>query len=85
MEGERVERTTYLCISRVRVKHVTKKLAGNGNPCYNQTVDVVRIDDKGATDGIPTELRHAVKVDQQRQENVVRRGAVFQYPEQVSF
>ena len=74
------ERTTYLCISRVRVKHVAEKFAGNGNPCYNQAMDVVRVDDKGATDGIPTELRHAIEVDQQRQENVVGCGAVFQYP-----
>jgi hypothetical protein len=79
------ERTTYLRISRVRVKHVAEKLAGNGNPCYNQAVDVVRVDDKGATDSISAELRHAVKVDQQREENVICRGAVFQNPKQVSF
>lgn len=44
-------------------------------------MDVVRVDNKGATDSVPAELGHTVKVNQQREEDVVGGGAIFQYPE----
>ena len=71
----------YFGVSRVGVEDVTEKLACDGHPRYDEAVYVVRVDDEGLTG----QLAHPVKVDEERKEDFVGSGTIFQNAKQIRF
>lgn len=62
---------THLGVSRVGIKHVTEEFTGHGDACNDQSVDVVRVDDKGTAGSLGGEARHPVKIDEEGKEYFV--------------
>lgn len=67
----------YLGISRIRVEHITKKLARNGYARDDKTVDVVRVDHERFAGDLGGQLGHSIKIDEEGEENFVGGWAVF--------
>ena len=74
-------KATHLCISRIGVENITEKLARYGHTSYHEAVYVVRVDDKRLTG----QLAHPVKVDEERKEDFVGSGTIFQNAKQIRF
>lgn len=77
------ELKAHLCISRIRIKDIAEKLARNRNTRNDQSMDVVRINHERPPDRILTQLGHPVKVDEQAQEDMVRRRAVLEDAQEI--
>lgn len=71
----------HLRISRIRVKHIAKELAGNGDASNDQPVDVVRVNHKASPDHIVAHFAHAVEIDEQCEKDFVRRRTILENPE----
>lgn len=74
---------THLRVARVGVEHVAGELARDGDAGDDQTVDVVRVDDKVLATRLLRELAHPVKVHEEAEEHLVARGAVPEDAEEV--
>lgn len=77
------DRRSDLCIARVCVEYVRKKLGCDSYACYDEAVDVKVINDKLAACRLFRELGHAIKIDQKRYEDLVCGRAVFEDSEKV--
>ena len=71
---------TDLGVSENFILCIIGKFACSGVPCHDEAVDIEGVDNKWTTSSILEHFRHAVKVDQQGQENLVCRRAIFVYP-----
>ena len=71
---------TDLGISEIFIIRIIGNFACNGVPCYDEAVDIEGVDNKWTTSSVLEQFRHAVKVDQQGQENSGCRGAGCVYP-----
>ena len=78
-------RCTDLCVPRVGVKDVAEEFACDGDAGDDQTMDVVRVDNECFARGLAAEFGHAVKIDEEREKDLVRRRTVFKDPEEVGF
>lgn len=76
---------THLRISRIGVEHVAEELARYCHSGDNKPMHVVTVDDKRPPCALQAQFRHAVEVDEQAQENVVRGRAVLEDPQEVRF
>ena len=74
---------THLRISRIRIKHIAKKLARNRNARNNQPMYIIRVNHKRPAHRVLAQLRHAVKVHEQRKKDMVRGGAVLEDAQEV--
>lgn len=76
---------TNLGVSRIGVEDVTEELARYGYTCDNQSVDVVRVDHKRFARDLGGQLGHSIKIDEEREENLVGGRTVLVDAEEVCF
>lgn len=74
-----------LCISRIRIEHIAEELARHRHPRDHQPMHIIAIDHERPSLRLQAQLRHSVKVDEEREEDVIRRWTVFEDPEEVGF
>lgn len=81
--GEDGYQISDLCIARVCVEYVREKLGCDSYACYDETVDVKVIYDELATCRLFGELGHAIKIDQERYEDLICGRAILENTEEV--
>jgi hypothetical protein len=75
-----LRKTSHLGVSGISVKYITEEFTGHGDPCNDQSVDVVRVDNKGTGGSLGSEARHAVKIDEEGQKDFVCCGTILEDP-----
>ena len=76
---------TNLGVSRIGVEYVTEELACYGYACDNQPVDVVRVDHKWFAGYLGGQFGHSIKINEEREEDLVGGRTIFVDAEEVCF
>jgi len=76
---------TNLGVSRIGVEYVTEEFACYGYACDNESVDVVRVDHKWFAGNLGGQFGHSIKIDEEREEDLVCGGTVLVDAEEVCF
>jgi len=76
---------TNLGVSRIGVEYIAEELACYGYACDNQPVDVVRVDHKWFAGYLGGQLGHSIKIDEEREEDLVGGRTVLVDAEEVCF